>query len=485
MVVRTLKMFGVAGDYETTEKKKKQPRVDQRRRHVLDSQGKFDSREIMSVLVYIMCRKGSRKSERERDVFTEGLSFVCACPLSLTLFFEGEERKRTSQFVRVTWRLSSERTTSKRIMSSELFAEGDRTNRVTVPLMRNTSWRKLRANITPSYYHYIQEFQRDGASARRHPIMMSPQMPRTASDSSKVDISHSTSPSSLFSDIEEFRPMLDLVSPSTFFHPSIVIIEEMPEEHRSNLSLPQSIEELCSLIRALLERDLTEENINVLQIEMIRRLAILLTYLAVPGDQPRETMERMTSIDAGDFPLETQTDIEEKTTSVTLHLPGRRSLYALSDTWIDHLRHQRRYASSSPRLASRSEPMIGSLPFDDQRRRWTPERFPCLIELASSNTCLEASSEFLPDFFIHPKHDQNPTEQFHATETISSTSTDFSRHNSAADQWQLPIFARRTSSSDGLYEKQRAILRLQHSSRQCYSTDRLDLVGKRVRVRAS
>ena len=377
-------------------------------------------------------------------------------------------------------------------MSSELFADGDRTNRVTVPLMRNTSWRKLRANITPSYYHYIQEFQRDGASARRHPIMLPPQRPRTASDCSKVDISHSTSPSSLFSDIEEFRPMLDLVSPLTFFHPSIVIIEEMSEVHRSNLSLSQSIEELCLLIRALLQRDLTEESINVLQIEMIRRLAILLTYLAVPGGQRRETMERTTSIDAGDFPLETclictaetQTDIDEKTTSVTLHLPGRRSLYALSDTWIDRLRHQQRYASSASRLVSRSEPMIVSLP-SDQRRRWTPERFPCLIELASSNTCLEASSEFLPDFFIRSKHDQNPTEQFHATETISSTSTDFSQHNSAADQWQLPIFARRTSSSDGLYEKQRAIIRLQHSSRQCYSTDRLDLVGKRVRVRAS
>ena len=373
-------------------------------------------------------------------------------------------------------------------MSSECFADGDQITPRADRVMRRTSWRKLRANLTPSSYRYIQEFQQCRSATRRHPVMLSPRRPATVSDSSEV--SHSSSPSTLFSEIEQFQPMLDLLSPPSYFVPPLLIIEE----HRSNLSLSQAIEELCFLIRALLQRHLTEENVDLLQIEMIRRLTMLLTYLAVLEVKPRETMERVTSIDAGDLPVEkhlrctveTQTEgghdalselfsTSAKTIPVNRRLPARRSL---SESWIDRLRHP---SSSSHRLVSRSETMLGSF-HSEQRRRDKPERFPCFIELESSNTCLEASSEFLPDFLVHLQHDPNPTEQFHATETVSSASIDCSQQPSSTDLWQLPMFARRPSSSDELYQQRRATI---HFPRQCYSSDRLALVGKRVRVRTA
>jgi hypothetical protein len=50
----------------------------------------------------------------------------------------------------------------------------------TLSLNRTSTWRKLQANITPSHYNHIQQFQRERrqqqnpVSSVPHPIMLSP-----------------------------------------------------------------------------------------------------------------------------------------------------------------------------------------------------------------------------------------------------------------------------------------------------------------------
>jgi hypothetical protein len=151
-------------------------------------------------------------------------------------------------------------------------------------------------------------------------------------------------------EIEEFQPMSEIVSPSQV--PSILFNDILssffptPLTSTSNTnpfifdsqqdiiktsyttefliigqppppSLIESIEELCMLIRKLLQHELTEQKITSLQTTIANQLAILLTHLPMPNNEKmmKDTIQRMTSTDESDFPplistIGTQTDIE-------------------------------------------------------------------------------------------------------------------------------------------------------------------------------
>ena len=130
--------------------------------------------------------------------------------------------------------------------------------------------------------------------------------------------------------------------------------------------------------------------------------------------------------------------------SVTFHLPGRRLNHAFSDTFIYHIHHYEQYSSSNHRLISFSETTMHSL-MHRFHHRWTTkeetkhfvkrigQKLQHYIELESSNTCVEASTEFTPDFLLptinNSKYDvdDDQTEQFgidtekqdYQTDTIS------------------------------------------------------------------
>ena len=145
--------------------------------------------------------------------------------------------------------------------------------------------------------------------------------------------------------IEEFQPLIEIVSPSAVpsallnniissFFPTlsspdsgtmIFHSEQQPIQVRS---LSESIEELCLLIRQLLHLELTEQNITPLQATIASRLALLLTYLVAPDHQMvisnarrKDTMERMTSTEDGLvektllLTIGTQTDLEKDVVS--------------------------------------------------------------------------------------------------------------------------------------------------------------------------
>ena len=110
--------------------------------------------------------------------------------------------------------------------------------------------------------------------------------------------------------------------PSSFIE-SNFILENHPSKKIHSFS--ESIEELCRLIRKLLQHELIEQKATHLQATITNQLAILLTYLAIPNNEKiiselmsKNTSERMTLTDDNDFsprkPLmlttETQTDIE-------------------------------------------------------------------------------------------------------------------------------------------------------------------------------
>ncbi len=116
--------------------------------------------------------------------------------------------------------------------------------------------------------------------------------------------------------IEEIQPVIEflLVGQSPDFIP----------ERRQSSKLFESIEELCLLIRKLLQYELTEQKITSLQATIANQLAILLTYLAVPNRQTIisdlkvvNTMEKMTSTEEDNVSLQkplvstiaTQTDL--------------------------------------------------------------------------------------------------------------------------------------------------------------------------------
>ena len=299
------------------------------------------------------------------------------------------------------------------------------------------------------------------------------------------------------------------------------------ENHRMKKvhSLFEAIEELCILIRKLLQHELTEQKITLLQATIAHQLAILLSYLAMPNNQKiiaemmmKNTTERMISTDENHVLIQrpvvsnigTQTNIEwivqlndrltkilvdsfnnihsrselsnnsvkfrvneplsfkfkhgeitdielpsKKATSHTesmsassknnssicnylflffsasFHLPGHRPNRYFSDTLTYHIHRQQQYSSSYNQLISWSETDIHSLQhrFHDHRAvdkktkhmfEWTRQKLQRYIELESSNTCLEASTEFTPDFLLttinNSKYgdddDDEQTEQF-------------------------------------------------------------------------
>ncbi|CAF4494212.1 unnamed protein product [Rotaria socialis] len=285
--------------------------------------------------------------------------------------------------------------------------------------------------------------------------------------------------------------------------PSTPLIKSkvVDENHQSKKvhSLLESIEELCFLIRTLLQHERTDQKIAPLQTTIVSELAILLTHLATPTSEKvisesmtKHTIDRMISTDENDFPcqqrrvstIETQTDcdltmqlndkifwtepihnnlvdfsIQELSSfeikqqnifatspsfqklnthteltstsgNITVHLPGGRPKYVFSDTFIYHTRHHQKYSSSCQQLISVSDTNIHAIMNSFHHHRTTKEEIKQLlkragqifcryVELESSNTCLEASTEFTPDFLLTPMNnlkndgaDNDQTEQF-------------------------------------------------------------------------
>ncbi|CAF4071089.1 unnamed protein product [Adineta steineri] len=338
-------------------------------------------------------------------------------------------------------------------------------------------------------------------------------------------------------DIEEFKPVTETISPIqvpsillndillSSFMPNIdnnktsfilvgdtadliehLVIDQIPttssieskcisEENDQLKKVPllsESIEELCFLIRKLLQYELAEQNITSLQVTITNQLAILLTYLASSNNEKiisellkKNTVEKMTSINETDFTLQqpivlstgTQTNMQSETmlesskikqkttidtsshtdlisTSVTLNLSGHRLNHTLSDTFIYHIHHHQQYSPSNHKLISYSETTIHSLMhrFHQQcstKKEETKRLLKCIgqkfqhyIELESSNTCLEASTEFTPDFLLTTintlKYDENDqTEQFgididkqdYQTDTLTFNSSEKDNHD--------------------------------------------------------
>ncbi|CAF4675746.1 unnamed protein product [Rotaria sp. Silwood1] len=324
----------------------------------------------------------------------------------------------------------------------------------------------------------------------------------------------------LFDNIGNMTEILsiDEIPPLSLSSSSFVGSNHVTEIHQPKKvhSLFESIEELCVLIRTLLQHELTGQKITSLQATIASQLAILLTYLAIPNNDkiiselmPKNTIERMISTDENDFSLqlstvETQTDIEwtiqlndqkvfessnhlhfhtepihnvvefsiheassfdikqediintslssQKvishtdliSQSISFHLSDRRPNHAFSDTFIYHIYHRQQHSFSCHRLISFSETTINSFMHRFDHHWITKEETKHLfkrigqklqhyIELDSSNTCLEASTEFTPDFLLttinNSKYDDNDdqTEQFgidtekqdYQTDTIS------------------------------------------------------------------
>jgi hypothetical protein len=278
----------------------------------------------------------------------------------------------------------------------------------TLSLNRTSTWRKLQANITPSHYNHIQQFQRERRQQQQqnpllsvpHPIMLSPLNKQSEFENLLVDcllliiiVKLRNTPS--LEEIEEFQPVTDIRSPSqvpsvllndilsSFFptlstqltptsssnnnpivynsqhhtNPNVgktpymlfdsksemteLLLIDQPSALSSSFiksefisgnqqskkvhSLFESIEELCLLIRKLLQHQLTEQKITFLQANIANQLAILLTYLAIPNNEKiiselikKDTIERMTSTDEDDISFQkplvltigTQTDLE-------------------------------------------------------------------------------------------------------------------------------------------------------------------------------
>ncbi|CAF0996672.1 unnamed protein product [Rotaria sordida] len=354
---------------------------------------------------------------------------------------------------------------------------------------------------------------------------MSTQLASTSSNNNLLDFhSHhyinndiSQTPYILFDATGNMTEILsvDSLSSSPFVESNIVVENHQPKKVHS---LFESIEELCILIRTLLQHELTEQKITSLRVTIASQLAILLTYLAIPNNEKiiselmtkKNTNEKMISTNENDCSqfstVETQTDIEwtlqlnnqkvfesanhihfhtepihnilefsmhksssfemkqeeiintslssQKvtshtelmSTSVSFHLPGHRLNHAFSDTFIYHIHHHQQYSSSYHQLISYSETTINSL-IRRFHHRWTikeetkhlfkriEQKFQHYIELDSSNTCLEVSTEFTPDFLLttinnskyYDENDDDQTEQFgidtekqdYQTDTIS------------------------------------------------------------------
>ena len=114
-----------------------------------------------------------------------------------------------------------------------------------------------------------------------------------------------------------------------------------------------------------------------------------------------------------------------------LHRRLHQSFRSLSDTCVGSIHHHHRHLdqqqqllSSSIRLVSISEPDLSlwlkfrCSKFSKHSKHFKlfQQKFSYFIELESSNTYLEASTEFTPDFFLstmnNSKYDEERTEQF-------------------------------------------------------------------------
>ncbi len=306
--------------------------------------------------------------------------------------------------------------------------------------------------------------------------------------------------------------MTELIGqPSSFIESEFISENQQPKKVHSLL---ESIEELCLLIRNLLQYELSGQKITSLQATIANQLAILLTYLAIPKNEQiisslitKDTIERMTSTNEDDVYLEqpllltigTQTDLEftqisksmlissnnlhfhtepvhdlvdfqvhksssfENKQDENLDIPltsselistsgknnkssntffiissvtlGCRPNHALSDTFIYHIHHHQQYSNSYHQLNSFSETTLHKLMHywsTKEKTKYIGQKFQQYIELESSNTCLEASTEFTPDFILttikNSKYDDDDqTEQFgidtekqdYQTDTIS------------------------------------------------------------------
>jgi hypothetical protein len=468
------------------------------------------------------------------------------------------------------------------------------------------------------------------------------------------NISNSLKTSSLneIENIEEFQPVIEIVSPtqvssillndilSSFFPtistPSAFIQSDfIPEQRqpRKIHSLFESIEELCLLIRKLLQYELTEQKITSLQATIASQLAILLTYLAMPNHEngisslrTANTLEKMTSTEEENVSFEkflvstigTQTDFDDSiskprimssenihshtnavvhdlvefkayqssdnkqqgtvdilslsqketshtdliSSSMTLHLPGRRLNHALSDTFIYHIHHHQQYSSSHHQLISFSETIIHSSTKEQTQHllKRIGQKFQHYVELESSNTWLEASTEFTPDFLLTTMNsskydDDDQTQQFGIDtekqdyqienqpkiDTLTFNSTEKENYDSLeldilnnefnieeeeiskslitesnslffnddsvspvihqmnkekyscqlfeplleTYQWQVPILPRKTNSIDLIYEKRSAKIDFKYSKIRSNSNNRIDLIGKQVRIKSN
>ncbi len=135
----------------------------------------------------------------------------------------------------------------------------------------------------------------------------------------------SKSPFMLLDNTTDMTELLIIDQPSSFIESDFVFENQQPKKIHS---LAESIEDLCLLIRKLLQYELTDQKITPLQATIANQLAILLTYLAIPNNDKfvyelmkKDTAERMTSTDETHFSLQqplvstigTQTDVEFET----------------------------------------------------------------------------------------------------------------------------------------------------------------------------
>ncbi|CAF1341320.1 unnamed protein product [Adineta ricciae] len=325
----------------------------------------------------------------------------------------------------------------------------------------------------------------------------------------------------------------------------LIMIDRLPKKI---CSFVESIDELCILIRKLLQFQLNQRDITPLQTRLTTQLALLLTYLAMPQHE-KQTADKITSTDVTfqTATIETQTDFERKnssnnqhstsihepsshieliSTSVTIHLPSHHLHYALSDTFVHRLQ---RYSISHPRITSFSETFIHHLHQSSSLPKNKMKPLLKFVELESSNTFLEASTEFTPDFQIttmnSSKYDDHteqfgidigkleilPSDSLHTSRSVNKSNIDEENtlkssitemnslflHNTTSlshdedefitptincqllepllnsHQLQIPILLRKSNSIDSIYAKQTAHIRSNRS-----------IVGKRVMLKS-
>jgi len=157
-------------------------------------------------------------------------------------------------------------------------------------------------------------------------------------------------PYMLFDSTSEMTELLLIGQPLTLSS-SFIKSEFISENQQSKKvhSLFQSIEELCLLIRKLLQHELSEQKITLLQATIANQLAILLTYLAIPNNEKiisqlitKDTIERMTSTDEDEISFQkplfltigTQTDLAWTQISKSMLESSTKSVHDLIELGV-------------------------------------------------------------------------------------------------------------------------------------------------------